>query len=222
MCIYICVWCSREEVESLGAVKKGWLKKKESKPETFVLEKELQSSSGNHMNATAIMSKKLKKPKTSMDFDRDWRRMKCVTDKLRYVLTDVHMLTSSLMFFIYNSYLTSVGIARSCKILRCDMGAELMEDILLTLVSSRGEGEGEEDTSASQETEVPADMGEDTSTRVLDPFPWLKAFSEFDRFSLNLRFLSENSIQRIGTWLREECAHEEAPLIAARYDPNAS
>ena len=67
-------------------MKKGWQKRKESKPETLVLERELASSSCNHVNAAAIMPKKLKKPKTSMDFDRDWRRMKCIIDKMKYVV----------------------------------------------------------------------------------------------------------------------------------------
>jgi hypothetical protein len=74
-------------VESLRAVKKGWQKRKEQAPETLVLEKEMISASSTHVSAAAIKPKKMKKPKTSMDFDRDWRRMKTTEDKIRSLLS---------------------------------------------------------------------------------------------------------------------------------------
>jgi hypothetical protein len=72
----------RQEVESLRDVKKGWQKAKfEKKSETSVLEKEHLQQQDQQYDATKIRPKKTKKPETSMDFDRDWRRLNSSTDK---------------------------------------------------------------------------------------------------------------------------------------------
>lgn len=185
---------SREEVESLRAVKKGWTKKKERAPETLVLEKEMATSTGNHTSAAVIEPKKKRKPKTSMDFDRDWRRMKTVSDKL--------------------SYLAFVGLARSTKILKCDMSAELMEDIVLTLLQHQ-----EESINAEESTKNEASEAEVESPTIVPAFAWLKSFSEFDRFSLNVRFLNQDTILRVSEWLSEKCQDEEdVAVVAARYN----
>ncbi|CAE7828890.1 unnamed protein product, partial [Symbiodinium microadriaticum] len=110
-------------------------------------------------------------------------------------------------------YLEYVGITRSCKILKCDMGAELMEDIILTLIQS-----GEVPKAAGR---MEKETDEEELAPISDPFAWLQAFSEFDRFSLNVRFLSQSTLTQVGEWLCEQCTDEQASVVSARYASSA-
>lgn len=69
-------------MESLRDIKKGWQKAKvEKKSETIVLEREYLQQQDQQYDVQKILPKKNKKPETSMDFDRDWRRLQSPTDK---------------------------------------------------------------------------------------------------------------------------------------------
>jgi hypothetical protein len=90
------------------------------------------------------------------------------------------------------------------------MSAELMEDIILIVLHP----------SATLAVEVATEIvgkGDEAAVLSTDPFSWLKAFSEFERFSLNIRFLSQEVIAQIGQWLGNVCEADEAAVIAARY-----
>ena len=69
-------------MESLRHVKKGWQKTPKKKSDTINLEKESDEILVKEVDTSVIKSKKNRKPKTSMEFDRDWRRLKSVEEKL--------------------------------------------------------------------------------------------------------------------------------------------
>lgn len=73
---------SRQEIESLRDVKKGWQKNKTTKKSnTILLEKELNSRQDQQIDIQKIMPKKDSRPETSMDFERDWRRFRSSNEK---------------------------------------------------------------------------------------------------------------------------------------------
>mmetsp|Transcript_22413 Transcript_22413/g.32679 ORF Transcript_22413/g.32679 Transcript_22413/m.32679 type:complete len:233 (-) Transcript_22413:19-717(-) len=117
---------SREEVESLRAVKKGWKKAKEKKPDTLVLEKEVIADTNKQVDASAIQPRKIKKPKTSMDFERDWRRLKSIPEKKRF--------------------LVNIGAEHARKIFKGDISAETMEEMISVMLQ-----DGDSDTSTDAE-----------------------------------------------------------------------
>ena len=88
-----------------------------------------------------------------------------------------------------------------------------MEDIVLTLLQHQEESVNAEESTkneASEEVESPTSV---------PAFAWLKSFSEFDRFSLNVRFLNQDTILRVSVWLSEKCQDEEdVAVVAARYN----
>jgi hypothetical protein len=73
------VYFSRQEIDSLSQVKKGWKKSHvSSESTTLVIEKENQSDV-----VSIVTSKQFTKPKTFMDFERDLRRQNSESDKAR-------------------------------------------------------------------------------------------------------------------------------------------
>jgi hypothetical protein len=67
-------------------VKKGWQRGKiVKKTETTVLEKEHLRQQDQQYDLNRILPKKNKKPETSLDFDRDWRRLRTTPEKREYV-----------------------------------------------------------------------------------------------------------------------------------------
>lgn len=74
---------SRGEVESLRHVKQGWQKATKRKSETVKLDKENEAIQVQEVDTSKIKSKKSRRPKTSMEFDRDWRRLRSSEEKLR-------------------------------------------------------------------------------------------------------------------------------------------
>lgn len=73
---------SRGEVESLRHVKQGWQKTSKKKSETTKLDKENEEILVQEIDTSKIKSKP-QKPKTSMEFDRDWRRLRSTEEKHR-------------------------------------------------------------------------------------------------------------------------------------------
>jgi hypothetical protein len=80
-CAYVVRVCSRGEVDSLRHVKQGWQKPHQKKSETVKLDRESEQILVQEIDTSVIKSKKTRKPKTSMEFDRDWRRLKSTEEK---------------------------------------------------------------------------------------------------------------------------------------------
>lgn len=153
----------REEVESLRHVKKGWQKAPKKKHETTTIEKENEDVKVQQIDCTNLAPKKVRKPKTSMEFERDWRRLNLIKDK--------HM------------YLKSVGIKRVRKLLKHDISAETLEDMLGVLLN--GSNENTEDDSSSE----------------IDLLHWLKEIISFDRFALTIRLVDSKLCDQVIQWL---------------------
>lgn len=168
----------------------------------------MNAASSDSISAAAIKPKKMKRPKTSMDFDRDWRRMKTSEDKIRFVAFRVEII---LMFFHFR-YLNFVGLVRSSKILKCDMSAELMEDIISVILPPNAQTYNPHDVT----TQTSDENGECVPVLDSDPYSWLKVFSEFDRFSLNIRFLREDIISRVVEWLRNR-SEDDVAVVVTRF-----
>ena len=69
---------SRQEIDSLKDVKKGWKKKPELSQEPSILQSELSATP-----TSATLSTAFKPPKNAMTFERDWRRLRSENDKAR-------------------------------------------------------------------------------------------------------------------------------------------
>lgn len=68
-------------MESLRHVKKGWQKTTKKKSESVKLDKENEAILVQEVDTSKIKSTKVRKPKTSMEFDRDWRRLRSTEEK---------------------------------------------------------------------------------------------------------------------------------------------
>ena len=62
-------------------VKQGWQKTSKKKSETVKIDKENEAIQVQEVDTSKIKSKKARKPKTSMEFDRDWRRLRSTDEK---------------------------------------------------------------------------------------------------------------------------------------------
>eukprot|EP00607_Mallomonas_marina_P001087 CAMPEP_0182426920 /NCGR_PEP_ID=MMETSP1167-20130531/13444_1 /TAXON_ID=2988 /ORGANISM="Mallomonas Sp, Strain CCMP3275" /LENGTH=303 /DNA_ID=CAMNT_0024608693 /DNA_START=74 /DNA_END=982 /DNA_ORIENTATION=+ len=104
---------SRKEVESLGDAKKGWQKSSVvRKPGANVLSDEKKKEK-IAQSATIPNQQKFRRPKTSLELDRDWRRLSN-DNKINYLI--------------------KVGIIRVKKLLQTDCDTSILEDILRTLL----------------------------------------------------------------------------------------
>jgi hypothetical protein len=82
---------NRGEVESLRDIKRGWQKSNPvgSSITANILSKEVHKQNdivkGATMSDTIISTTKFKKPKTPMELERDWRRLKNDENKAKYI-----------------------------------------------------------------------------------------------------------------------------------------
>lgn len=116
----------RKEIESLSDQKKGWHKStggSTSQQKALVLQNELQTTAKSRVLGTNSKAA----PKTSMEFQRNWKRLPDVLAKLAYLL--------------------ELGSGTVCGLLRRDDDAEVFEDILLCLCSLMEDSSGEAEAS---------------------------------------------------------------------------
>jgi len=163
-----------------------------------------------------------RKPKTSLELDRDWRRL---SDDLKL------------------GYMIRVGLPRMQKLLQTDCDATFIEDVLRILIEHASSSTQLEDTAlhqmetsdtspsrssvsenestrpqSSSDVQVPEEKpaeGEPASTHedvmtnqhVLD---WLKAITTFQRFNLNIKFIENSLKTKIITWLTSACTSDDS------------
>jgi hypothetical protein len=81
-----------------------------------------------------------------------------------------------------------IGIKKICKVLKNDVGAETLEQILDALLQ-RSEGATE------------SCIDDDKDAKSIDLMQWLKEIITFDRFSLTIRLMDASLLSRVVAWL---------------------
>lgn len=215
---------SSAEVQSLSAVKKGWKKGHTDNTygsENSVLEKERAAREDqSRLDASCLIAgdesagkkKGIIAPKTSMDYERDWRRLK--TDQHRY------------------NFLNAVGIKKTEKALRNDVSTELAEQMISFLVRLNPTAAPAPAPAGSSTERViwdlppPALVGEtpaegeeqaeegDEAARVQHAkrdfiFSWLTALCQLSKFGMISLMLDDSVRSQAIDWL-ESCCIENA------------
>mmetsp|Transcript_11154 Transcript_11154/g.20668 ORF Transcript_11154/g.20668 Transcript_11154/m.20668 type:complete len:118 (+) Transcript_11154:550-903(+) len=89
------------------------------------------------------------------------------------------------------SYLRDIGIKKICKVLKHDVGAETLEQILNVLL------DGATSAAASKSSEP----SEEEPIESIDLVKWLTEIITFDRFSLTVRLLDAALLARVLAWV---------------------
>jgi len=160
---------NRSEVESLRDVKRGWQRSHQvDKSLTAqILEQEADLLGRRTADGTSALTggeavAKFRKPKTVMEFERDWRRLRTDDERI--------------------AYLRGVGTKRFKSLHQCEGDAEIFEQILSTLVCS----------SSSTSSAPPSHVSDAESENfvIMDwVLKWLKAVTTLDKFPLLVRFI---------------------------------
>lgn len=82
-----------------------------------------------------------------------------------------------------------IGIRKICKVLKNDVSAETLEQILSVLLEG-----GEASVEMNRDSNA-------TSDNSIDIIKWLQEIITFDRFSLTVRLLDADLIKRVIAWL---------------------
>lgn len=82
-------------------------------------------------------------------------------------------------------YLCNIGIKRVCKVLKKDVSAETLEQLLDVLLQGRAEG-----TTTEHDEEIEGKGS-------VNLMKWLKEIVKFDRFSLTIRLLNTSMLKQI-------------------------
>lgn len=186
---------NRSEVESLRDVKRGWQKSHltDKSHSAQILEQEAlkraMEETGDKLTVplvAGVSSKdagggpKFRKPKTVMEFERDWRRLRKHEDRI--------------------TYLHDVGTKRFKSLHQCEGDATILEEILQAVTQYATSSDVisssmHPDTNPStEETEAPKDKDND---KVEWTCKWLKAISGLDKFALLVRFIPRALIEDI-------------------------
>eukprot|EP01038_Epipyxis_sp_PR26KG_P007466 gene7466-10177_t len=195
---------TKSEVESLSQVKKGWQKEviKDKSNAAQILDKELQklnlyaNNTINSENLPKQISKsKSAKPKTSMEYDRDLRRIIDGNDKLKYI--------------------HDVGLKRLKTLLNSCSDTELIEATLSILLEYLNKHRQEMNISQNEK-----DFPDKITTRWI--FDCLKLISSFEKFDLMLRFCSNdflvNIIDCIRTIDHDEIEQQDRNNLIIKYE----
>jgi hypothetical protein len=195
-------------------VKKGWQRGKVvKKSETTVLEREFLRQQDQQYDVKRILPKKNKRPETSLDFDRDWRRLRTKPEK-----RECEPHRSSLLILFSLRYLIRTGLKRTSKILRNDLSAEIFQEIIELLLQ---ESPVEEVSSTNINDDPCTAQIASPESAISDPVPWLKAFSELARFSLMVTFLDrsvrESLVAYISSNRCDSLPTEERDFLLSKY-----
>ena len=159
-----------------------------------------------------------------MELERDLRKSFSISDKRRLgeeiilapdIIVLQRLISSTLINLSYCiRYLSRVGLKRVIKLLQADGNAELLESIILVLLSPvegnfpaqknhQKDVENEpfqisdrSDENVYSESGIPV-MFDNKMLDEIESFDWLQAFTALDRFDLIIRFFSRELITGI-------------------------
>jgi len=210
---------SSQEVATLRDVKKGWQKgyrKDATRANACLLESELtQQQLNSSIEESKCTAKAFTKPKTSMEFERDWRHCYKLEDKMNYLMT--------------------VGLKRIKKIMTNDGNVEILEQMLSTLLWYIERANTITDVplnvfltkNAVSETAtisnitpatVEASDAVEQQEKTINPFKWFKSIATFQRFELLRMSTDKEILQKIIEYLlqyKENNSSEDIEEIQA-------
>ena len=194
---------SSQEVATLRDVKKGWQKgyrKDATKANACLLEGEITQQQLNiSVEGSKCNIKTFNKPRTSMEFERDWRHCYNPEDKINYLML--------------------VGLKRIKMIMTNVGNVEILEQMLSALLWHMQQTNNTSDVPVSvflaknTVTETTLDCNSPVSSAVeasdgieqqeksINPFKWFKAIAAFQRFGLLRMSLEKAILQQIIDYL---------------------
>jgi hypothetical protein len=147
----------------------------------------------------------------------------------RIITIVIKIIMTTIIDFI--RYLARVGLKRVKKLLQGDGNAELLENIISTLLLCKNDnntsdnyyGETSPEKISEKHPNVTSNLKtneaiivDNKSYKEIEIFDWLQDFTTLDRFDLMIRFFSIPLIQDVCTVLRESM-HEEHANILKKY-----
>ena len=180
-------------MESLGDSKKGWKKvgddKKGNVGASILGSEALEQTKRKKAEAT-LLGGRLRAPKNSSEFNRDWRRVKSVDDKIRY--------------------LALVGDINAARLLTAGGDTELLEEVLAflfggTLDPSRFVEDGcvlkvlSEMDQGTTEVTGGEEIVDEAALYILS---WLYTLSNMEKFDFARQFMDAKLLSDISVWLQ--------------------
>lgn len=196
---------TREEVESLSAPKKGWIKSSGTRDHTgtaAILEDELRTQERSSVfnrdthaaAAAAIKSSAARVPKTTVELARDLRRCCSMSAKV--------------------DFLAQIGLKKTKPIFKKDIDAEFLEELLRIVISSEGEAREALGVSEKEKGEEEADAAEEKEkVKTFTRIKWLKALSGVNSFALLIKFTAKEVLEPVLSFL----AHKEEQELLSKF-----